>query len=516
MTDYGHDVLFGSFLTPSASAPHRGVELAVLSEQAGLDLATFQDHPYQPALLDTWTLLAFVAARTSTIRLAANVTNLPLRPPVVLARSVAALDLLSQGRIELGLGAGGVGDAVVAMGGPSRTPAQSVDALAEAIDVIRQVWDARAAGSVRTDGPHYRVRGAKRGPALAHPVSIWIGAYKPRMLELTGRLSDGWLPSEAYLPQGGLAAGNAAIDRAAQDAGRTPEDVRRLLNISGSFATASRGALQGPPEQWAEELTGLALTHGVSAFILATDSPDDLRRYAAEVAPAVRQAVAAERTAAPSDAMASRPASPALTLRPGHGPLTVTPTPAAPTSRSAAELWDETTRPQVSPPDPNRGYTPNEQAGAQHLVDVHDGLRRELNHLLRLAEQVADGTATAQAARSAVNNMALRRSKDQFGGICRAYCGVVATHHSIEDSVLFPQLRRADQRLGPVLDRLDEEHILIHDILDRVDRALVAFTADPGAATALRDTIHLLSDALLSHLAYEELELIEPLARLAG
>ena len=86
MTDYGHPLLFGSFITPAAADPERTVGLAVLSEQTGLDLVTFQDHPYQPAFLDTWTLLSYVAARTSRVRLAANVTNLPLRPPAVLAR----------------------------------------------------------------------------------------------------------------------------------------------------------------------------------------------------------------------------------------------------------------------------------------------------------------------------------------------------------------------------------------------------------------------------------------------
>src|SRR6201996_2634539 len=120
MTDYGHSLLFGSFITPAAGDPERTVELAVLSEQAGLDLVTFQDHPYQPAFLDTWTLLSYVAARTGRVRLAANVTNLPLRPPAVLARSLASLDRLSGGRIELGLGAGAFWGARGAVGGGGR------------------------------------------------------------------------------------------------------------------------------------------------------------------------------------------------------------------------------------------------------------------------------------------------------------------------------------------------------------------------------------------------------------
>lgn len=295
MSDYGHRLLFGSFTTPASSDPAGTVDLAVLAEQIGLDLVTFQDHPYQPKLLDTWTLLSYVAARTSTVGLSANVTNLPLRPPAVLARSVASLDLLSGGRVRLGLGAGAFWDAIEAMGGRRLSPAQGVQALEEALDVIHQLWDVQARGGVRVDGEFHRVHGAKRGPAPAHPVPIWLGAYKPRMLALTGRRADGWLPSLAYLQPGDLTAGNRVIDAAAEEAGRSPQAVRRLLNIAGRFASAGQGPLDGPAEQWAEELAHLALTEGVSVFILGTDDPDDLRRFAAEVAPAVRELVAAER-----------------------------------------------------------------------------------------------------------------------------------------------------------------------------------------------------------------------------
>src|SRR3954453_21161854 len=167
---YGHPPQFGSFITPTNADPDRTVGLAVLSEQVGLDLVTFQDHPYQPSFLDTWTLLSFVAARTNTVHLSANVTNLPLRPPAVLARSVASLDLLSGGRVELGLGAGAFWDAIEAMGGRRLTGGEAVRALEEATDVIRQMWDAEARGGVRVDGDFHRVIGAKRGPAPAHDV----------------------------------------------------------------------------------------------------------------------------------------------------------------------------------------------------------------------------------------------------------------------------------------------------------------------------------------------------------
>ena len=297
MSDYGHDLTFGSFITPTASPPQRAVELAVLSERVGLDLATFQDHPYQASFHDTWTLLSYVAARTERIHLSANVLNLPLRQPAVVARAAASLDLLSGGRIELGIGAGGFWDAIEGMGGRRLTPGQSVDALAEAITVIRGIWAADVRGGVRHAGTYYQAKGAKRGPAPAHDIGIWIGAYKPRLLRLTGAVADGWLPSLPYVPDGpaGLAEMNAHIDEGAERAGRDPAAVKRLLNITGRFSTTRGGLLVGPPDQWARELAELATTHGISGFLLMGDDPAVLEVFAAEVAPTVRELVAAAR-----------------------------------------------------------------------------------------------------------------------------------------------------------------------------------------------------------------------------
>ncbi len=174
MGDYGHPLLFGSFVTPRNDRPAEVVQLAVLSEAVGLDLVTVQDHPYQASYLDTWTLLSFLAARTSTVHLAANVKNLPLRPPAVLACSLASLDLLSGGRIELGLGAGAFWDAIVAMGGRRLTPGEGVQAVEEAVTIIRQLWDTDTRGGVRADAalrprrPGRRGVGERRGRALRH------------------------------------------------------------------------------------------------------------------------------------------------------------------------------------------------------------------------------------------------------------------------------------------------------------------------------------------------------------
>ncbi len=298
MTDYGHDLLLGSFITPTNAAPERVVALAQLSEEVGLDLVTFQDHPYQPGFLDTWTLLSYVAAQTSRIRVTGNVLNLPLRPPAVLARAAASLDLLSGGRLELGLGAGGFWDAIDAMGGRRLSPGQAVDALSEAIDVIRGIWDAGNPARFQLDGDYYRVDGAKRGPAPAHPIGIWLGAYKPRMLRLTGAKADGWLPSLPYMKSmADLADANARIDEGAQEAGRDPRAVRRLLNLGGQFTSRpSDRLLAGPPQQWVDQLAMLTLEHGFSGYVLMGDDPAMLTTFGQEVGPALRELVAAERS----------------------------------------------------------------------------------------------------------------------------------------------------------------------------------------------------------------------------
>lgn len=286
MADYGHDLRFGTFITPQAQNPETPVLLAQVADRAGLDLVTFQDHPYQPAFLETWTLLTWVAAQTERIHLSGNVLNLALRPPAVLAKSAATLDLLSGGRFELGIGAGGFWDAIAAYGGPRRTPGESVEALDEALDVIRGIWDTSTRRGVTASGKHYSVRGAKRGPEPAHDIPIWIGAVKPRMQRLIGRKGDGWLPSLAYLKEGDLDRGNATIDEAAAKAGRDPREIRRLLNI---------GTPEGPPSTWIDELLPYALEQGISTFILMSDDPETISRYGGEVAPALRGAVAEAR-----------------------------------------------------------------------------------------------------------------------------------------------------------------------------------------------------------------------------
>lgn len=281
MPDYGHHIELGVFVTPRSEGPV--VELAQMAERSGLDLVTFQDHPYQPKFYDTWTLMSFVAATTERVRLAANVHSLPMRDPAVHARAVASLDILSGGRIELGIGAGGFWDAIEAMGGPRRRPGEAVTALEESLDVFEGIWDVDDRSRLEVDGVHYRLSGAKRGPAPVHDVRIWIGGYKPRMLDLIGRRANGWLPTLGYLDRAEISRHNAAIDQAATASGREASDVRRLLNISADEATPDR-------------MTHLATSQGFSTFILATDDPDTIARFGEDVGPRTRTLIDEVRT----------------------------------------------------------------------------------------------------------------------------------------------------------------------------------------------------------------------------
>ncbi|TCC44137.1 LLM class flavin-dependent oxidoreductase [Kribbella capetownensis] len=501
--DYGHELVFGTFLTPTVDNPGRVIALAQLTEQVGLDLVSFQDHPYQPRLMDAWTLLSIVAAQTERVKVTTNVANLPLRHPVVLARSVATLDLITGGRVELGLGAGGFLDAVAANAGPRLTTGQSIAALEEAIAIMREVWTPTG-GGIRLPGKHYPVAGAKRGPQPAHDVEIWLGAYKPRMLAVTGRLADGWLPTSAYAGPDELAAMNKIIDEAAVDAGRDPASVRRLYNLSGRFE-GNGGFLQGPEEVWIDQLTDLTLGEGMSTYILGSDDPDDIRRFA-EVAAGVRESVESARS---TGRRAETVAAPVRS-----DGFTVVPTPPPAVRRSAVQLLDESERPTGPALDPSRTYTPYQLSSGQHLIEVHDHLRAELEQIRDLVEQVAAGSLGVGQARSHINTMTMRQNNWTLGTYCESYCRLVTTHHSIEDASLFPHLRRADPGLAPVVDRLQEEHRIIHDVLEGVDKALVALVDGSGDLDGLRAAVDLLDDTLLSHLSYEERELVEPLARL--
>ena len=226
----------------------------------------------------------------------------------------------------------------------------------------------------------------------------------------------------------------------------------------------------------------------MSTYLLAVSSRGEVERFAAEVAPATRELVDAER-----GRMATQPSR-------TDGVLEVSHPDSGPSGPSA-------------PVDPDEPLTPSQQATGQHLVDVHDHLRGELERLRDVVEQVATSETDAGRARNIINQLTLRQNNWTLGAYCASYCRVVTGHHLLEDRSMFPHLRRSDPQLAPVLDRLEQEHHVIHDVLEQVDHALVQMVSGEQGTSVVREAVELLSTTLLSHLSYEERELVPALSR---
>jgi alkanesulfonate monooxygenase SsuD/methylene tetrahydromethanopterin reductase-like flavin-dependent oxidoreductase (luciferase family) len=298
--------LFGISIAPSARDVRQALVLAQIADETGLDLVAMQDHPYNATFLDTWTLLATIGAQTQHVRLLPDVLNLPLRPPAVLAKAAATLDLLTGGRFEMGLGAGGFWDAIVGYGGPRRTPAEAVAALEEAMQVMRALWQPMGADQAITfAGKQYHLDGAQPGPAPAHPIGIWLGVNGPRMLQLTGASADGWVVSAGYVPPEVLPERQDAIDSAARAAGRDSSAIRRAYNVAGvvlqpgdPVITPRRsGILVASADEWVETLTRYYHNLRMDTFIFwaaGREQERQARLFAEQVAPAARRALGAE------------------------------------------------------------------------------------------------------------------------------------------------------------------------------------------------------------------------------
>ncbi len=296
MNDYGRELEFGASIEPLADPPDWAARIAKAVDRAGLDLVGIQDHPYQRRFLDTWTLISTLVPVTERVRFFPDVANLPLRPPAMLAKAAASLDVLSGGRIEMGLGAGAFWDAIEAMDGPRRSPGEAVRSIEEAIKVMRLVWSEEK--SLRFDGELYSLKGMRPGPHPVHPIGIWVGAGGPRMLKLIGRLADGWVPSLFWAPPERLPELHGRIDTGVAEAGRQPEEIKRVYNLSGNIGAEGDGLLEGSVSKWVEQLTRFVLEFGMDTFIY-WPSDDHIRQievFASEVAPAVREAVEKERT----------------------------------------------------------------------------------------------------------------------------------------------------------------------------------------------------------------------------
>lgn len=296
-----NEPLYGLNLDPNARDLDAVMRLATLADDAGLDIISIQDHPYIPSFLETWTLLSAIGARSRRVRLLPNVLCLPLRPPAVLAKAAATLDLITGGRVELGLGAGAFWDGIESYGGEKRSPSDAIDALEEAIEVCMALWSTGDEETVTVRGEHCHLAEARPGPAPAHDIGIWLGAIGPRMLNLTGRAADGWIVSTGHVAPDRLHDMHSAIDRAAAAVGRDPATIRRAYNISayvevagGSLPQLRPGTIVGSLDDVAGQIARLYDEAHMDTLLLRSgggDAEDQAQRFVTEVIPTVRKLI---------------------------------------------------------------------------------------------------------------------------------------------------------------------------------------------------------------------------------
>ena len=282
---------FGVSVLPTASGRTDPVEEARHAEAVGFDLVTAWDHLHgERPSYETWTLLTWIAARTSRIGLGTNVLGLPYRPPAVVAKMAESLDRLSGGRLVLGLGAGGSDREFAGFGVPVRAPREKLEALEEALEVIRGLWSERR---FTYRGRHVRLREAELEPKPARPIPIWLGVYGPRGADLVARAADGWIPSMPYLPPERAAPRLAWIRERAERAGRDPDAITYAYNVpvrvGGQRSEDPARLVAGDPGEVVERLGGLlAMGFTCLNLWLSGDRADQRERLAAEVLPHLR------------------------------------------------------------------------------------------------------------------------------------------------------------------------------------------------------------------------------------
>jgi alkanesulfonate monooxygenase SsuD/methylene tetrahydromethanopterin reductase-like flavin-dependent oxidoreductase (luciferase family) len=285
------ELIFGAGVPASAAPGDDPVGMAQHAERLGYDFVSVADHPcgaspsYETTVLVTW-----IAARTSRIKVASRVLAVPFRRPAMVAKLAASLDLLSGGRFILGLGAGYSDQEIAALGAPVLSPGAKIDGLAEAIQVIRGAW---THPGFTQDGRHHNVRDLEMEPKPARPIPVWLGTFGPRALAVTGRLADGWIPSLGHMPVEEIPAMRRRIDNAAEAAGRRPEDIRSILNVSIRIdpgAQPQPDAVTGSAKQVAsqlQDLLGLDFT-GFNFILSGPDPIATMQQIAEDVLPILR------------------------------------------------------------------------------------------------------------------------------------------------------------------------------------------------------------------------------------
>ncbi len=299
---------FGLSITPYSNNTDGIFTLARAADELDLDIIGIQDHPYNGSFLDTWTLISALAASTRRIRFFPDVSDLPMRQPSILAKTAATLDIITKGRVELGLGTGAFWDAIQSWGGTKRNPAEAVAAYQEALQVIHLIWNyGKARGRVSFPGKYYTLENAQAGPSPYHKMSIYTGAYGPRMMEIIGKHTDGWVaPLSTYMSGDEIKIRQRLIDESARKSGRTPESIRRIAQLVGiisekegsgrgekkPFFIHDKTPFSGSVSQWVDWLVSSYTELEQDTFIFwpASEGGEEsqVRLFAEQVVPRVR------------------------------------------------------------------------------------------------------------------------------------------------------------------------------------------------------------------------------------
>jgi probable F420-dependent oxidoreductase len=286
-------MLFGLNVSTEAQTGIDPAAAARKAEQLGFDFVSASDHLHgRRPTYEPWTLLSWIAAATSRIRVATRVLAVPYRHPAVLAKMAETLDRLSGGRLILGLGGGALDQEFHAFGLGVRSPRDKVDGLAEAIRILRGVW---SQPRFTFEGRLYQTDGAELEPKPDHSIPIWLGTYGQRALALTGQLADGWIPSLGYAPPEQIPGLRERVLAAARAAGRDPDELTCAYNLGVRIderADPEPSVVAGAPDAVIERLRSLAeLGFTAMNFIpVGPGQEEQIERLAREVLPTLRAA----------------------------------------------------------------------------------------------------------------------------------------------------------------------------------------------------------------------------------
>jgi len=286
-------LLFGLNVSTSVESGSDPVADARKAEDLGFDFVSASDHLHgETASFETWTVLSWIAARTSRIRVATRVLGVPYRHPPVVAKMAETFDRLSGGRLILGLGGGASDEEFRAFGLGFRPPRDKVDGLEEAVHIIRGLW---SEGEFTFGGRLYETERAQVEPKPDRPIPIWLGTFGNRALAVTGRVADGWIPSLDMAPPERASLMRERIFAAARDAGRDPGAITCAYNLLVRVdhqGDPRPSVVSGSSDAVVERLLGFVKI-GFTAMNFKPVGPDEgeqAERLAREVIPAVRAA----------------------------------------------------------------------------------------------------------------------------------------------------------------------------------------------------------------------------------